>query len=409
MRHQHPANTSSVSGSSPGQDPGSVFLTDSYRTALDRLAKSLQDDRPLAILLGEGKSASSFVIGQFITSLDADVVVVRIAEPSTSATDLMRQIVAAVGFKPNAMGATDLESIFRLFLSFQKGHARRTLICIEEIQDSEWWVLDMVRKLVELEYEGNFGLMVVISGQPSLTELLRSRPLSSICAQAGQRISLAPFTLTETTEYMRRRVEAAGNGALDQLFQYHATTLIHELCAGIPDAISALISECRDLADQEGLELVTTELVHRAYDEVRAASGPPAAGTEAATVNLNGVQPFGRLIIQVKGQDVKEKAMRQGHILIGRSKLCDICIDSPVVSRHHALISYSSGGATLVDLSSTNGTFVDGYPIREHQLLAGESITVGDCKIEYVLDDELQGRFQQDPTSSGIRLRPLGI
>ena len=408
MSHQRQSNIRSARSSRQGQSPASAFLTDSYRNALDRLASSFSEDRPLAILLGEGKSASSFVIGRFIASLDADVVVARITEPSANATDLMRQIVTAVGFKSKNMGATDLGGIFRLFLSFQKGHARRTLVCIEEIQDSEWWVLDMVRKLVALEYEGSFGLMVIISGQSNLTELLRTRPLSSICAKAGQRISLAPFTLAETTEYIRRRVEAAGNGTLDQLFQYHATTLIHELGAGIPDVISTLISECRDLADQEGVELVTTELVKRAYEKLQGAPEPRGTDTEAATVNLYGKQPFGRLVIQLKGEDIQEKAVRQGHILIGRSRLCDICVDSSLVSRHHALISYTSDGATLVDLSSTNGTFVDGYQITEHNLLPGESIEIADCKIEYVMDDELQARFRKDPKGTSIGSRPLG-
>ncbi len=45
----------------------------------------------------------------------------------------------------------------------------------------------------------------------------------------------------------------------------------------------------------------------------------------------------------------------------------------------------------LVDLGSTNGTCVDGVQIESHRLAAGETISLGDCRIEYLLDDEQPG------------------
>jgi hypothetical protein len=250
--------------------------------------------------------------------------------------------------------------------------------------------------------------MLVISGQPSLKELLHTRPLSSVCLLAGQRISLAPFTLTETTEYMRRRLEADGSASIEQVFHYHSITLIHELCAGVPDAIGALVSQCFALADEEGLDLVTTELVKRAYQILRAAAVSKHADAESTTVNIDGLKScLGRLMVQISGEEVQEKVLSDGHILIGRSQLCDIRIDSPTVSRHHALISYSPDGAMLADLSSTNGTYVDGYQIKYHKLEAGESIAVGNCRIDYVSDDDLQALYDAADRAEGIELVPF--
>ena len=143
------------------------------------------------------------------------------------------------------------------------------------------------------------------------------------------------------------------------------------------------------MADEEGLELVTAELVKRANATL---SQPPDAVNDSSmtdTVTLNGINPaLGRLIIQIQGKDIREKSLGQGHVLIGRSKLCDICIDRANVSRHHALISYSGDKATLIDLASTNGTYVDGYRVKYHELAPGETIAVGDCRIEYVVDHD---------------------
>lgn len=391
------------------QEPSSAFLTQCHRNALDRLSHSFSGKSPLAILIGDGRSASRFVLGKFISRLDQDIAVARITEPCANATEFMGKIISAVGFQPKEMSLDDLESIFSMFLSFQKGHGRRTIVCIEETQDNEWWVLDKIRKLVELERDGKFGLMLVLSGQSGLKDLLATRPLSSISAYAGKRISLAPFTLAETREYMRRRVEAAGTASLEQAFQFHAIPLVHDLCAGIPDAIGSLVSQCLDLADQEGTDLVTKELVKRAYELLRGASEDQEADEFTATVIVNGILPqTGRLIIRLQDDNVRELAVRQGHILIGRSKLCDICIESPVVSRHHALISYTPEGATIVDLGSTNGTSIDGYGIKEHALVAGETIAVGDARIEYILDDDRQTRFQHAEQTGATESRSNG-
>lgn len=391
----HPQQTEQESDAPVEQELTSVFLTRCHDSALKRLTASFAESRPLTVLIGEGQSASRFVIKTFLSTLDEEVVVVRISEPCANAVEFMSRVIQAVGFQPKDMQLEDLESIFRMFLSFQKSHSRRTVITIEETQDTEWWVLDKIRALVELESEGQFGLMVLISGQPELKELLYTRPLNSIAGEATQRITLLPFTLAETRDYICRRVEGAGTASIEQIFDYHAVTLIHELSRGVPDTISELVSRCLDLSDEADGAMVTTEQVRGAYEAIRVRSAATNFDGAETAVNLNGAESrTGHLIVRLSGEEVREIAMRHGHVLIGRSRLCDVRIASPTVSRQHALIVYSPVDVTIVDLSSTNGTFVDGYQISRHSLSAGESIAIGDCTIEYVLDDDRQAGLQ---------------
>lgn len=390
-------------------DASSAFLTHCYRNALDRLNRSFGQNRPVAILLGEGQSTCDFVIRAFLSGLDEDTAVARVTEPCADATDLLRKIICAAGFEPKEMNLGDLESIFTMFLAFQKSHGRRTVVCLEGLQDSEWWVLDKIRSLVEMEVESQYGMLVLISGQPALKELLNNRPLNSVATLAGYRISLAPFTLSETTECIRQRVEAAGSATVGQVFQYQAITLIHELCAGVPDAITSLVDQCLHMAGQDGVDLVTTMTVKRAYEASRAAMEPQEGDPDARTVEVSKVKlPMRRLIVRLTGDDVREQSLRQGHTLIGRSRLCDVRINSPTVSRHHALINYSGEGAMLVDLGSTNGTCVDGYQISAHTLEPGETISVGNCNIEYIVYDELQTEIQKSVQSDSIELNFSG-
>lgn len=73
-----------------------------------------------------------------------------------------------------------------------------------------------------------------------------------------------------------------------------------------------------------------------------------------------------------------EVGLREGENLIGRTPDCAVRIDSPQVSRHHARIRVHEGRATVEDLGSKNGTFVDGTRLDGPRRLAdGENVCVG--------------------------------
>src|SRR3984885_4617871 len=64
-------------------------------------------------------------------------------------------------------------------------------------------------------------------------------------------------------------------------------------------------------------------------------------------------------------------------IILGRGTDCDLRLVDPGVSRHHAEIRVEDGEVVLVDLGSTNGTFVNGQPVRRVALTDGTRVTLG--------------------------------
>jgi pSer/pThr/pTyr-binding forkhead associated (FHA) protein len=67
----------------------------------------------------------------------------------------------------------------------------------------------------------------------------------------------------------------------------------------------------------------------------------------------------------------------QQKIRIGRSEECDWFIDDINVSRTHAeIVQNASGGFEIVDLKSTNGTFLNGIRIKREVLKTGDVISV---------------------------------
>ena len=70
--------------------------------------------------------------------------------------------------------------------------------------------------------------------------------------------------------------------------------------------------------------------------------------------------------------------------IIGRSTDADIVLDDAGVSRKHAEVRLMDDGrARVIDLGSTNGTYVDGERVHAGNLTEGSTITVGRTRIVY--------------------------
>jgi pSer/pThr/pTyr-binding forkhead associated (FHA) protein len=97
-----------------------------------------------------------------------------------------------------------------------------------------------------------------------------------------------------------------------------------------------------------------------------------------------------RLILSLEGQVLAEYNMNKERYTVGRLPDNDIRIDNPSVSGHHSLIINILNDSFLEDLSSTNGTYVNGKLIKKHALQHGDTITVGMHQLRFVEDEDSQ-------------------
>ena len=88
-------------------------------------------------------------------------------------------------------------------------------------------------------------------------------------------------------------------------------------------------------------------------------------------------------------------------LLIGRGREAHIHLPAPSVSRRHARLEPSAREWTLVDLKSTNGTFVNGQRVRQpRRLEAGDIIQIGSFRMTY----DGQGAVKVFAAQHGLRL-----
>jgi predicted component of type VI protein secretion system len=91
-----------------------------------------------------------------------------------------------------------------------------------------------------------------------------------------------------------------------------------------------------------------------------------------------------KLILTLDGVMLKEYTLTKERTTIGRKAHNDIPIDNLAVSGEHAAIVTILNDSFLEDLGSTNGTLVNGQPIKKHFLQNGDVIEIGKYKLKYV-------------------------
>jgi DNA-binding NtrC family response regulator len=89
-------------------------------------------------------------------------------------------------------------------------------------------------------------------------------------------------------------------------------------------------------------------------------------------------------------------------VLLGQSPVCGVCLTDRAVSRRHASLEADSAGLRLVDLESSNGTFVNDLRVYDVSLRGGERVRVGGTILRvdidpstHVLEASEQSRFHQ--------------
>ncbi|MBI5043001.1 MAG: FHA domain-containing protein [Nitrospirae bacterium] len=96
-----------------------------------------------------------------------------------------------------------------------------------------------------------------------------------------------------------------------------------------------------------------------------------------------------KLIEKKKGEKDKTFPLKGIVHEIGRASSCDISLsDNNKASRIHARLEKDSDGWWIVDLNSTNGTFVNKEKIKSRRLEIGDEISIGDSALIFLREDE---------------------
>jgi len=75
---------------------------------------------------------------------------------------------------------------------------------------------------------------------------------------------------------------------------------------------------------------------------------------------------------------------------VGRAPRADFILDAALVSRIHCRLTASDSGLEVLDLKSTNGTYVNDKRVSKATLAAGDRLRVGRVELQIARDERGQ-------------------
>ena len=93
-----------------------------------------------------------------------------------------------------------------------------------------------------------------------------------------------------------------------------------------------------------------------------------------------------KIILSLNGEVLQELTLTKETTRIGRHPHNDMAIENRAVSGEHALITLHGQDVLIEDLNSTNGTMVNGQPIKKHFLQDRDVLDIAKYKIQFLAE-----------------------
>jgi hypothetical protein len=168
-----------------------------------------------------------------------------------------------------------------------------------------------------------------------------------------------------------------------------AAQMIARLSGGRYAAANVLCQMSLLLLRQLALERVDARVVRQAVATLAARQGAKLeAGPPRSADPHHRAPPKGFILVSRDGKVVARVALGQ-RTLVGRSEHNDVCLPSPYLSRHHAVIVGTPEGYYLVDLNSANGVLLNGRRVERAVLCDEDVLVIGPFRLKVQVPESL--------------------
>ena len=227
-------------------DPKYLYKSESHASAFDLLQYAIRRREGFVVITGDIGTGKTTLCRAILEQLDRKTFTALVLNPFLSEEDLLRLVLQDFGVvsreelkRGRLRGISKQELIDTLneFLLSLLPLGAGALLIIDEAQNLPRQVLEQIRILSNLETNKEKLLQIVLVGQPTLKDLLRSADLRQLDQRVSIRYELKPLSREETSAYVAHRLSIAGGGAAVS-FAPKALDLVHKYTGGTPRLIN---------------------------------------------------------------------------------------------------------------------------------------------------------------------------
>jgi len=276
-------------------DPKFIFWSASHRRAYDDLLAGLRRREGLLLLTGETGTGKTTLCRAVIDGMGHRTFSALVLNPYMAGTEVLRVILRDFGLvsrdeiRRGSLSRADAPHLLDTLEGFLRSLVpldARAVVIVDEAQSLSPEALDQVRMLGSYEDGGEWLLQIVLCGQPSLLNTLKTDPLRALNERITRRAGLSPLLAPEVEGYVRHRLSIAGAEA-SAVFAPEALGLVAEYSRGLPRRINVLCDRALGEGRHASSPLITAETVKRAAKSLASPSSavPPIKAVEATAAS----------------------------------------------------------------------------------------------------------------------------
>ena len=358
-------------------DPLTVSSYAGHRKALEFLATTTKHRHGLGLLQGPTLSGKSTVIRQYLATLGPDVAAAIIDGKGATPISVLKAVLKEFGYPLDLDTPNELLNMVRVFAMQQTVAGQAPVLVMENCQHLTQDVLRTICDLADFRTNRQSALRIFLCCERSIEHLFSEPELKGIASRLTGVHRLRNMTPAETQDYLYEKLYAAGADDPRALMPETVCKHIFDASGGWPGVVDRLAAFA--LAKAKLLPITEDLIEHRKLPEDMQ---DQVALTSVGSKGEEDGSP--KLMVSRHGELIAEIPIGQARIMIGRSPHNDVAIDSKFASRHHALLVCNGSSTLLMDLNSTNGTFVNSRRISNHVLRHDDVISLGSFRLKFV-------------------------
>jgi type II secretory pathway predicted ATPase ExeA len=349
------------------------------QAALDFLNSTYENPHGLGLFLGPSLSGKTTILRQFVEGLDPEVAVAVINGEGLSKTALLEAILGQFGYQLDYGSVNELVNMLKVFMMQQTASGKTPVIIIEHMHAMNPSALRSLCELASIKVRHASALRMIFASDRSIQSIIEAPAMECIAARVTGELYLQPLEQAEIADYLYAKLEAGGSYDPSRLMPRDICHELHQASGGWPGIVDRLALLALSRASNCPIEKQHIEHPE-ILDDTGAIRLPDISEEISADIDMDAPP---RLHLSLNGETIAELELNRPRALIGRSEHNDLYIDSRFISRHHALFMRHGSTIFLMDLNSTNGTYVNSRKVSNHVMMHNDVIKLGNHSIKF--------------------------
>ena len=258
-------------------DPKFFFARKQHLDVISELEQGIMDRKGVMLLTGEVGTGKTMVVHALLESLIENIGKAYVSFFTGLKFDtLLASVAEQLGQpvrddnRPIHLGA--LES----YLKERTPGGMNFILVLDEAQNIPINSYEDFRQLSNIETSNQKLIQLLLVGQPELNENLKYPKLLNFKQRVAVKCELGPFTVDETGDYIRHRLERAG-APQSEIFSSKAVEHVFIYSKGIPRLINVICDNALSLGSKNNQKTISKKIILQAIRKLEGSTAEEMA------------------------------------------------------------------------------------------------------------------------------------